>query len=300
MRTGPSEVALAFDIGGSKTHAVRAEDGIVVAETVVGSANVSSRGVEEAGRQLDAAIERLGGARGVAAALAGSAGVDTPAAVRRLEILLAERLPGAAVGVVHDTHLILAAAGLDEGIALISGTGAVAWGRRNGDDVRAGGWGHLLGDEGSGYWVAREALRWALRDNDHGRVPAPLSRRMVEDCEVDAVLDLHDLFYTRADPHFWARRAHVVFECAAAGDDRAIEIIDLAAESLADLACTVADRLGLAGPLVLAGGQLVHQPVLERRIREILAPRGITGIRVLEVAPVHGAVRLANSLLSAH
>ena len=59
---------------------------------------------------------------------------------------------------------ILAAAGLDEGIALIAGTGSVAWGRdRTGRSARAGGWGYLLGDEGSGYAVVRETVRHALR-----------------------------------------------------------------------------------------------------------------------------------------
>lgn len=302
--TDPSDanpsVTLAFDIGGSKTHAVRAENGTVVAETIVGSANVSSMGVEEAGRQLDAAIEKLGGPDGVHTVLAGSAGVDTPASVERLENLLAQRVPGARVGVVHDTHLILAAAGLDEGIAVISGTGAVAWGRREGCSRRAGGWGHLLGDEGSGYWVAREVVRRALHDNDQGLAPAPLSLRLAEECGAGEVLDLHDLFYTRADRQYWARRSHVVFERAAVADERALEIVEAAAHALADLVGTVARMLGSTGPVVLAGGQVVHQPLLQNRIRELVAPMGITDIRVLEVDPVHGAVRLAASLVDAH
>lgn len=290
-------VVLAFDIGGSKTQAVRAEDGHVVAETIVGSANVSSVGVEEAGRQLDAAIADLGGAAaGVDAALAGSAGVDTPASVARLEGLLTERLPGAAIGVVHDTHLILAAAGLDEGIALISGTGSVAWGRHGTDTARAGGWGHLLGDEGSGYWVAREALRQALRDADTGAPESALSRRLIADCGVESVADLHDLFYVRDDRQFWARRAHVVFELASAGDVRSSDIVDNAAKALAALIGRVSDRIGSRGPIVLAGGQVVHQPELQRQIRELVAARDITDIRVLSADPVRGAVRLAQSL----
>ena len=67
--------------------------------------------------------------------------------------------------IVHDTQLILAAADVQDGIALISGTGSVAWGRTpDGRTARAGGWGYLLGDEGSGYWVGRQAVRHALSD----------------------------------------------------------------------------------------------------------------------------------------
>lgn len=286
-------VRFGFDIGGSKTHAVRTEDGRVVAETIVGSANVSSMGVAEAGRQLEIAIARLGGPHRVQSAMAGSAGVDTPASKQRLEELLGERIPGAVIGVVHDTQLILAAAGLDEGIALISGTGAVAWGRWAGRTMRAGGWGHLLGDEGSGYWVVREVVRQALRDNDTGRPMAPLTKRLAQACQVDTALDLHDLFYTRADRQYWSRRSEVVFSLA--GDDRADAIIEEAARALADVIVTVADGLGTTGPVVLGGGQVVHQPLLQRRIRDLIAPRGITDIRVLDVDPVYGALRLAQS-----
>lgn len=145
-------VVLGLDIGGSKTQALRAEDGIIVQEAMAGSANVAAVGYDEAGRQLDVILERLG-AKDIRAVCAGAAGVDTPAGEAQLRDLLAQRLPNARIRVVHDSQLILAAAGVLDGIAVISGTGSVAWGRRADQHARAGGWGYLLGDEGSGYWV---------------------------------------------------------------------------------------------------------------------------------------------------
>jgi N-acetylglucosamine kinase-like BadF-type ATPase len=69
-------------------------------------------------------------------------------------------VPGARVRVVHDAHLVLAAGGLDTGVALIAGTGSVAWGAcPDGPDARAGGWGYLLGDEGSATALFREDTR---------------------------------------------------------------------------------------------------------------------------------------------
>ena len=88
------------------------------------------------------------------------AGAEVPAARSRLEALLGRMLPGCRLSVVHDTRLVLAAAGLDSGIALVAGTGSVAYGRTaNGREAQRGGWGWMLGDDGSGVWIAREAAR---------------------------------------------------------------------------------------------------------------------------------------------
>lgn len=293
MSARRAEVVLAFDIGGSKTHAVRAENGTVVAEAIVGSANVATVGDAEAGRQLDVAIERLGGGAGVRAACAGAAGVDTPASEARLRTLLAQRLPGAAIRVVHDSQLILAAAGVEDGIAVISGTGSVAWGRHGTRMARAGGWGYLLGDEGSGYWVAREAVRRTLCAADRGAHAEQLGQLIAADCGLPDVTELLDHFYTQTDRRYWAGRARVVFELAHAGDPTSRQIVDTAAGALTELATRVAGRLGIDGPVVLAGGQAVHQTRLQELVRDKGSAAGLADIRVLDVDPVRGAVRLA-------
>ena len=155
-----------LDVGGSKTHAVLADGTGVLAETVVGSANVASVGAREAARQLRP--RWTSSARPTSARSAPAPPAPTPrssaTSSRRCSPGL---LPTARIQVVHDAQLILAAAGLDTGIALISGTGSVAWGvTPDGRSARAGGWGYLLGDEGSGYGVARDAVRHALRRLD--------------------------------------------------------------------------------------------------------------------------------------
>src|SRR4029450_2807857 len=168
-----------IDIGGSKTHAVsRHPSGVV--EVFAGSANLASVGEVEAGRQLDAIFTQLAERGPIGAVCAGAAGVDTPEAEERLRQLIAARVPGAAVQVVHDTELILAAAELTTGIALIAGTGSVAWGRDARCTVsRAGGVGYLLGEGGSGYGIAREAVRQALRLADEGQPPDRLSQQLI-------------------------------------------------------------------------------------------------------------------------
>jgi N-acetylglucosamine kinase-like BadF-type ATPase len=284
-----------LDIGGSKTAGVRLEAGRVVARAQVGSANLASVGPAEAGRRLDDLLGALG-REGVAAACAGAAGADSPATVRALEALVAERLPRAVVRVVHDTELILAAARVEAGIALIAGTGSVAWGKRpDGEHARAGGWGYALGDEGSGYWVAREAVRHALGEIDRAQPSGALARRLATDCGLAGPHELLDHFYAVPGRRYWAARAGLVFEL---GDDPACAgIAAEAAGALAGLVGTVAGRLGRAGPVVMAGGLVVHQPLLQKLVRERMAAAGIMDVRVLEDPPVVGAARLAERLL---
>jgi N-acetylglucosamine kinase-like BadF-type ATPase len=287
---------LGLDIGGSTTRAVRAEDGRCVAEARAGSANLRSVGTMEAGRQLDAV---LAGVRtdDVTAVCAGAAGADSEVARHALRKLLAERLPGAAVEVVHDARLILAAADLDAGIAVIAGTGSACWGRSpDGREARAGGLGYLLGDEGSGYWTAREAVRHVLHRADTGAAPDALGAALLAACAVATPMDLFDLFYARPERAFWAGHAGVVARLAA-DDPAAAAILGRGAEALAALAATVGARLGIAGPVVLGGGFAVHEPALRQAVARHLAAVGIADVRVIPRDPVAGAVRLAQRLL---
>jgi glucosamine kinase len=284
---------IGVDIGGSKTHGIRAVGGKPVAEAVAGSANLAAVGVAEAGRQLDALFARLG-TDGVDAVCAGAAGADGVESVTTISCLIGERVPGARVRVVHDARLVLAAEGLDAGVSLIAGTGSVAWGRRaDGTEARAGGWGHLLGDEGSGYRVALDAVRHALDRMDAGAPVDPLTTGLLDSCDLTDRTELIDFVYRRQDRRYWAERAAVVTGLAAQGDPAAAVIIDAAADALAALATRVLGRLHLPGPVVLGGGFAVHQPRLQRAVRERL---GGTEVRLLTHAPAVGAVRLAAAL----
>ena len=278
-----STAVIGLDIGGSKTQAVRAENGVVVAEALAGSANISSVGRDEAGRQLDIALGRLG-VHDVGAVCAGAAGVETPAGAATLTALLAERIPGARIRVVHDSQLILAAAGVRDG---------VAGGRAGDKHARAGGWGYLLGDEGSGYWVAKEAVRRTLIRLDREEPADHLGQQLAADCGLQDPDELLDHVYAQQERRYWAGRARVVFELAQSGDPVSTDIVDQAAIALTDIAASVAERIGSAGPVVLAGGLAVHQPALQRRVRHHLGMRGISDLRVLTVDPVRGAIQIA-------
>ncbi|MGJ0202617.1 ATPase [Leucobacter sp. gxy201] len=289
-------LVLGLDVGGSKTHAVLSDGEHTVAEVLAGSANPASVGLEEAAKQLRSVFAQIGQTP-IAAIVAGVAGADSPPAAQRFRELVAINRPGVPVEVVHDSELLLATAGLESGVAVISGTGSAAWARdERGGNARAGGWGYLLGDEGSGYWVTRMAMRHALERIDLGKPADHLSQQLAADCGLQGPEGLLDHFTLNPERRFWAARARVVFELAHDGDPAALAIVSGAADHLVFFITSAGGRLGITGPVVLAGGQLVHQPQLQRAVRERLEARGFNDIRVLDRDPVHGAVALALKL----
>jgi N-acetylglucosamine kinase-like BadF-type ATPase len=214
-----------------------------------------------------------------------------PAGRRHLEKLLKMLLPGCPISVVHDARLVLSAAQTDEGIALISGTGSVGYGRTSsGREARVGGWGWRVGDDGGGAWITREAAREVMERADSGRPLGKLGSRLLAACGAGDTLQLLGKLNSLREPMEWAALANVVFE-AADLDPGAQSVVLRSASALSDLARSLRATLGIDGPVILAGGLLLNQPKLECAVREQL---GSPCIR-LEEPPVAGAVRLAES-----
>ena len=282
-----SRCLLGLDIGGSSSRARLVEDGRIVTEAEGPGANVAVLKPRVIESRL---IALLGGMGSISpdACCAGSAGAEVPAGRARLERLLAALLPGSRITVVHDARLILAAAGFDSGIALISGTGSVAYGRDDsGREARSGGWGWLVGDDGSAAWLAREAAREVMRRADAGEALGGLGDAMLGAAKARDPTDLIGRLHGLTEPREWAALAGTVFD--AAGDDAGAEaLVERTATALAGLVAQVRDRLSIDGPIVLAGGQLLNQPRLESAVR-----RRLGAATRLGEAPVAGAVRLA-------
>ncbi|MFT4470873.1 N-acetylglucosamine kinase [Arthrobacter sulfonylureivorans] len=288
------QTLIGLDIGGSKTHGIRLDDGRVVAEATAGSANVQNASPAQAAAALSEVFGRLGAAR-IAAVYAGAGGIDTDGDAAALRALLAPLAPGAAIHVVHDTRLVLAAGHRRTGIGVVAGTGSSVWGVNDaGEEARAGGWGHLLGDEGSGYWLGREAVRHALSRLDAGLQPDRLTALLLADCGLRKPVDLIAMFHSpQTDRRFWADKSRVVVAAAEEGEEPAAGIIDRAAADLAGQIRLVAARLGLAGPVVLGGGLGANVQRFQRSVAAALEPHGITEIRPLDREPVFGIDILA-------
>ncbi|WP_104166133.1 N-acetylglucosamine kinase [Arthrobacter sp. SX1312] len=293
---GPASLVVGLDIGGSKTHGVLWRGGRLVAEAKAGSANVQNVTPDDAARSLGGLFRDLLAHEGpgpVARVIAGSGGVDTPADADRLRALIALHAPRATIDVVHDTRLILAAGGAHTGIAVIAGTGSVAWGTgHDGREARSGGWGYLLGDEGSGYWVAREAVRRALHRHDLGLGADALDAAVLALNGVATPTELIGLFHSDAGRTYWAAQSRAVFDAARDGHPDAAAILDRAATDLTRLVLDVVSVIGVSGPVVLGGGLAMHQPALQERLRTRLAEEGIDDVVILREDPVMGALFL--------
>jgi glucosamine kinase len=288
---GRERLLLGLDIGGSRTRARLVEGARIIAELEGPGANPVALAPAVMERRLRELIGRLGPIRPVACC-AGAAGAEVLPARARLEAALARLLPGTALEVVHDARLVLAAAGIEQGIALIAGTGSVAYGRASGGrEARAGGWGWLLGDDGSGAWMVREAAREVLRRADAGEPAGPLGNGLLAAAGAGDAVEMTGRLHRLREPRRWAAFAGAVF-AAAPTDPAAMALVRRAGTSLAGLVGVVRSRVAVDGAVVLAGGLLLNQPLLEAAVRKRLTGEVIR----LEESPVAGAVTLAGRI----
>jgi N-acetylglucosamine kinase-like BadF-type ATPase len=159
---------------------------------------------------------------------------------------------------------------------LISGTGSVAIGRNNlGETFRCGGWGYLIGDEGSGYAIGRDILAAVARAQD---------RRSPATCLTGQVFDTLGLFSMEGPIHFVydpasdkariASLAPLLIPALEQGDETAGAIADKAAGELTLLAATVIDRLSLeAGKIAFTGSILTRFTAIRQKVEAALALR---------------------------
>ncbi|WP_045729660.1 BadF/BadG/BcrA/BcrD ATPase family protein [Pseudarthrobacter chlorophenolicus] len=286
-------IIIGLDIGGTKTRGIRFEDGIPAADESVGSSNVQNVSRDEAARNIAELFARIGEGP-VSRVYAGSGGIDTDQDAEALAALIRPHVPGAVVTVVHDSRLLLAAGRARTGVAVIAGTGSAAWGKNaDGGEARAGGWGYLLGDEGSGYWLGREAVRHSLRRMDQGLAVDPLTAALLESCGVDHPNRLIALFHSPdTGRRFWAQQARHVVEAAARGHQESRDMIDQAGKDLAGMALQVLRQLGINGPVILGSGLGMNVVPLQEAFRRHLADGGAADVRVLDQEPVFGVLQL--------
>jgi N-acetylglucosamine kinase-like BadF-type ATPase len=308
---------LGVDGGGTSTVAWISDlHGNVLARAVSGPSNSKAVGLEAARQALIDAITCARAAANLSAqpALAacfGLAGLDRGGEKRDLQAWVQEMNWADRLVLVNDGDLLLAA-GTPEGwgIGAISGTGSIVVGRApTGAMARAGGWGHLFGDEGSGYWVVLEALRRLARVSD-GREPGgealaqdPLCVKFLHDQKVDRPSDLVTAIYADGvDRARLARMAPLVTAAADEGSGAAREILDRAALELARAVIAVHQSLDLKPtepyPLVLAGSFLLSSHRVATGLLGQLEQSSARPASVTPVPdPVFGALTLARRAL---
>ena len=181
-----------------------------------------------------------------------------------------------------------------DGIVVNAGSGSSVTGRRGDHIERAGGWGHILGDAGGGYFLCIQALRLILREHDLHRAELEFTAKILHALALNNFDELVRWVQT-ADKMEIAMLAPVVFEAAAGGDARTIEIIEEGARVLCEYTEAVADRLHLLAPkVVLIGGLFYRDSIYTHAFRRRLK-KNLPDARVAaaERAPELGAAWLA-------
>ena len=297
-------ILLAVDAGGTRTRcAVASSAGPLLGIGGGGPGNHILAGWEVARDSVSAAISAALAAAGrprLDAAVAGSAGVGANGEGREVvESLLAELLPETAVIRATGDMVTAFHGALRNPIGIVScaGTGSVCFGRnRHGRTRQVGGWGHLMGDEGSGYDIALQALRAVARAHD-GRGPetalaAGLSRRAGVATPIELAFQVYggDLGRDRL-----AALAVEVTAAARRGDAVAAGILTAAAEELALAVVATARHLDMDEPAVsyavavFDAGAAILAPFSARLHRDLAGARVVPPL----LPPIGGALRLA-------
>ena len=301
------EFALGIDGGGTKTIGLLADQsGHIIGKAESGASNYHAVGEGQTKRVLSKVISQLiadaNASLESCSCCLGLAGVASSVDRKVIGRICDEiGLPGNRI-LTHDAQIALVG-GAEElsGIIIIAGTGSIVYGiDSEGRDAQAGGWGHLLGDEGSGYDIARRAFQAVARAADGRGDPTLLSSLMLDALEFSQSRNLIPWMHSVGKDQV-AQFAGVVFNAANSNDSVAKGILDEAADELTLAARVVIDKLGFSQPfnLVLSGGIFAHQPTfaasLRNRLRD-LSPHARVCLPKHE--PAYGAILLAMSKFS--
>jgi len=297
---------IGVDGGASKTAAIVIdENGDPHGRGLAGASNHLRVGIEEATRNIERSVNKALVEAGVAIrdieyAYCGIAGSDHPVHRQRVIDSLRIFFPRGNFIVDTDARIALTGAvGFGAGIVVIAGTGSVAFGRNAaGEESRAGGWGPTLGDEGSGFWIAREGLSAIVRAHDNRGFATTMSDLLCNEYDMCSPDDLPRFVYattTHADDI--ARYGKLVFEAAQNGDDVARDILARAGAELAECVLAVARKLHMTDTefaVAYVGGAFHAGDLLlnPMRLRLNRDARGASLMPPHE-EPVLGAARMA-------
>lgn len=289
-----------IDGGGTKTRVCcRSLDGAEIETRVFGAFNLNGIGLEKFKALLAEITAFLNSVGECAAVCIGSAGISNEVMVSAVS----DAMDNAHIAnwkLVGDNVIALSGA-LDGGggVILIAGTGSICFGRgKNGEEARSGGWGHLIGDEGSGYALGRDALAAVARAWDGCVEETMLTSLLADELGLDTQRKIISYTYG-GDKSAVAALSRLVEKAAAAGDRAALDIISDNAEKMTALVGAVAKRLGLPKTEVaMLGGMLENDTLLRAKFIEAMRRRypDITCISPKKDACT-GAVMMAEKML---
>ena len=275
--TSASNVFIGVDGGGTKTITVAVDaNGKELARHTASTSNPAVIGFDKCVEVLTTSVRAVTAESGAQLPLAsgwlGLSGFDRPGDRERIAPGLREFVKNPYLS--NDGELVLAELQDRIGVAVISGTGSIAIGRNAaGERARAGGWGHIFGDEGSGWALGTEALR-AISEQIDGRGKETMLTTLVMNAwELDDPTEIVTRAYAReTEKRDIAKLSSLTIRASWEGDEVANQIIAEQSEKLAGQVIAVANRLGFTEeiPLAMSGGLLLHVLSYRTALREAI------------------------------
>lgn len=311
-----------IDGGGTNTDAaIISDSGDTLAEFRGGATNPHSVPFKEAMLELHRVLDQLfqsekGALSNCEGICLGMSGVDTIQERQWIadtiqDYMKKNRRQDAAdcqVWVVSEGEIaLMASIGQTHGVLCISGTGSIVYGfTPEGERYRAGGWGHLLGDEGSGYRIGQRALQAVMQSYDRILPPTELTPLLQQKLDLPNLIDLKQLVYQSG----WGKThtasiARLVIEAADAGDNVARILIADEAQLLADTAKALITRHNSfpSAPFVLSGSMFRYSALFrDTFVHKLSESYGALNFVCREHAPTPavGAAQLAQRRCSLH
>ncbi len=298
---------IGIDGGGTKTYGLIAdENGKLLASTKRDTSNYLQVGIDKAKENLLGMINDLCESQNIDILTFDYAVLGLAGAGRQedrdiiMKALTSSGLRVPQLEIVPDFTIALAGGTLGEqGVIIISGTGSVVFGVNEfGETKRAGGWGHILADEGAGYQFGQEALKAVMRSFDGRGAPTKLTDKILKQLNLESPEKLvkWSLSEGMQKPNI-AAFAPLVFGSINEGDKVAEAILEKAVDGIVEMVQAVAKGLAITDEpfkIVLAGGNFKHQPKfvdLLRKKLKLVVPNATAELPRFE--PVVGAIILA-------
>lgn len=306
------QLILGIDGGGTSTRVVLASrNGEVLGFGRSGPSNYDDVGIEKTRENIKLAVEQAWNKSGLPQRPADSAFLGMAGVVSDSDRSIISEITASLglasmdfVGIDHDIRIALAGGlALKPGIVIIAGTGSSCYGRNaEGQSCRVGGWGYLLDDGGSSYYLGIEAIKAVVRSEDGRMGSTTLAEKVLAKLGIKEMQDLmHRIYSPRMSRTEIASLAPVVLETAQQGDAIAQKIVGDGLNELALLVKIAAQRLNLttAGLNVTAVGGLAHSGDYYKSGLYAAIYSQLPGVQILEpvLSPVFGAALLAIEML---
>lgn len=291
------EYVIGIDGGGTKTHLLAVSRNMdILYETKGESSNLTSNSPAAVDANLSSLLQKFRRESGLSPAQCqgvclGSAGAGRDSAKKMLQGFLRNAEISPSIYVTTDAEgALYGGTETGYGLLLIAGTGSICYGRdSSGKICRVGGWGHIIGDEGSGFDMSRRMLQAVVKAWDGRRGPTVLTELILKQWDLRDMDDLVDCLYHRNKGK--SDIAALAFLCDLAykkGDGSAFEIMDACAKELAELVKTAGNVFPEDSQVVCvySGSLISKSPYLLNHLRRALAG---SNPKILFTQPKHNA-----------